>query len=397
MSRPVSSAALLLAITVAVSAVPSASAQRATPAATPRAMRVPRDSVDRQLHHLLHLADSLARLYGENDDLSAAERRHVGEVLDRTVEEAERLSQETANNAGRMWRMGGNPMSGGHAAEMMSRRLVQSRGAPGSPRGWMGIVIQGAAQEPRVVNGELIIHYLTHPEIVSVEPSSPAERARLVPGDTLLAYDGRDVKDGDISMTRLLRPNARVLVRIRRDGRSRDVPVTIADVPSRISLRRDYVVEMRTTEPGAFIEAPGFARPSTPPQPAMAPMPPMQGATMRRVQATTPVLPVMPSGSPSLMFASEGVAGASLVTVTDGLARTLGVRHGVLVTVAPSGSPAAESGLQDGDVIVKVSGEAVRAVTQMRELVAQAVDNGARSVDVEVVRGGKARKVMLRW
>jgi len=126
----------------------------------------------------------------------------------------------------------------------------------GSPRGWLGIVIQGAAQEPRVVNGEMIIHYLTHPEIVSVEPSSPAERAGLVPSDTLIAYDGRDVKDGDISMTRLLRPNSRVLVRIRRDGRTRDVPVTIADVPSRISLRRDYVVEMRTSEPGAFVEAP---------------------------------------------------------------------------------------------------------------------------------------------
>ena len=59
-------------------------------------------------------------------------------------------------------------------------------------------------------NGELIIRYLTHPAIVSVEPSSPAERAGLVPSDTLIAYDGEDVRDTDIAITRLLTPNKRV-------------------------------------------------------------------------------------------------------------------------------------------------------------------------------------------
>ena len=384
MSRPVASSAFLFALTLAVAGVPAASAQRATvaPSPTPRAMRA--------LHRLRHVADSLARLYGENDELSPAERRRVGDALDRTVEEAERLSVEMASR-GQVWRMGSTPMASGHDAELMARALVQATTAPGAPRGWLGIVISGAAQEPRVVNGEMIIHYLMHPEIVTVEPSSPAERAKLEPGDTLIAYDGKDVQDGDISMTRLLRPNARVLVRIRRDGKTRDVPVTIADVPSRISLRRDYVVITPTPEPDAFTDMPGFARPT--PLPAIAPM---AGATMRRVGATAPMAAGM-GGPMAFMFTVDGVAGARLVTVTEGLARTLRVRYGVLVAASPVGSPAAQSGLQDGDVIVKVAGEPVRTVPHVRELVAQAVENGGRSVEVELVRGGKGKRMVLRW
>ena len=400
MTRPATSSAFVVASMLMLGVAPLALAQRPTAgASSPRTARASRDSAERQLHRLRRMADSLARLYGDNDELSVVERRRIGEVLDRTVEDVERLSLELANAGPRAWRTGMTPMASAHAAEMMSRALVQAQSTPGTPRGWVGIVISGAAQEPRVENGELFLHYLMHPEIVSVEPSSPAERAGLLPGDTLIAYDSRDVKNGDISMTRLLRPNARVQVRIRRDGRTRDMSVTVADVPSRIALRREYVVEMRSSEPGAFIEAPGFARAPMPPQAMMSPMapaPPVPGAGMRRVQEMMPMVP-SPPGALGLMSSFDGVAGARLATVTDGLARTLGVRHGVLVTASPLGSPAAQSGLQDGDVIVKVAGEMVRSVPEVRDLVAQAAENGGRGVRIEAMRGGKLRKLVLRW
>jgi serine protease Do len=291
----------------------------------------------------------------------------------------------------------------------MANALRQARATQlAMPRGWLGIVVSGTAREPRIDNGELIIRYLTHPEIVSVEPSSPAERAGLVPTDTLVAYDGHDVRDHDISLTRLLRPNSRVLVRIRRDGRTKDVPVKIDDVPSRIRLRSETnfegwapralaaVAALAAIPDGAdFPRGPmpvATAAPrivTVPPMAALAPMPPMPAM---------PAMPAMPP-TPAMIFGYgfSGVAGARLEPLTDGLARAIGVPRGVLVTYAAVGSPAYGSGLRDGDVIVQASGEPVSTVAQLRERVQMAVGNGASSVDLDIVREKKPRKVTLRW
>jgi S1-C subfamily serine protease len=102
---------------------------------------------------------------------------------------------------------------------------------------------------------------------------------------------------------------------------------------------------------------------------------------------------------PPVLFgiAANGVAGAQLVAVTKGLGRSLGVKEGVLVTGAPVGSPAAQSGLQDGDVIVRVSGVPVRTVGEVRSLVGLAWERGEKSVELACLRAGSAHKVLLRW
>jgi len=73
------------------------------------------------------------------------------------------------------------------------------------------------------------------------------------------------------------------------------------------------------------------------------------------------------------------------------------VSSGVLVTNAPAGSPASESGLTDGDVIVKVSGQPVRSVLEVRQLVGFAYQNGERSVEIDLLRQKKPVKTTLRW
>ena len=236
-----------------------------------------------------------------------------------------------------------------------------------------------------------------------MEPSSPAERAGLVPSDTLVAYDGRDVLDRDISLTRLLRPNSRVLVRIRRDGRTKDVPVTIADVPSRIRLRSEVNFEMRTPRIAGMPDELPFPRPTVPttalaPRIAPAPMGVM-GAT-----PAVPPMPAVPMAAPQpptpatiFGFGMNSVAGAQLAALTEGLARTVGVERGVLVTYVPVGSPAFGSGLRDGDVIVRVGGQAVRTVPEVREQVQLRRRAGESSVDVDIVRERSARRVTLRW
>jgi S1-C subfamily serine protease len=110
-----------------------------------------------------------------------------------------------------------------------------------------------------------------------------------------------------------------------------------------------------------------------------------------------PLAPLAPASTMIHAFGTSGVAGAQLTAITDGLARVIGVQRGVLVTHAAPGSPAQRSGLEDGDVIVRVAGEPVHTVAQLREQVQKAVNNGESSVELDCVRERKARRVMLRW
>lgn len=381
-----------LGVTLAAGALPLGAQQRVD-VTTRRATRsaAAASAAEQQLRTLERRADSLAWLYNEADELSVAERRRVGEMLDRTVEQIETLSARLATMDG-VDAAGGvrvrlAPMTGSQAQTFMRKALAESKAV--MPRGWIGIVVSGPAREPRVENGELIVRYLAHPAIVSVEPSSPAERAGLLPTDTLVAYDGKDVRDSDIAITRLLEPNKRVMVRIRRDGRTLDVPVQIADAPNRIAWRREMTVEV--APPSVPLPSVTFPRSPTA---AVAPMPPAL------VPAPALAPPAAAAPMPRVLFgfgSVSGVAGAQLVPVTEGLGRTLGVRNGVLVTNAPVGSPAHQSGLRDGDVIIRASGTLIRTVADLRGRVAAAANNGEHAVAVEFVRGRKTRKGSLRW
>ena len=98
------------------------------------------------------------------------------------------------------------------------------------------------------------------------------------------------------------------------------------------------------------------------------------------------------------VFSFNGVvAGAQVVTLSDPMKRNLGLPSGVLVTTVPFGSPAAQSGLEEGDVIVRVGQESVATVRELHELVARAAEEGERSVTLELRRGKDRRTLTLRW
>lgn len=385
-------------------------AQRAEAGASRRAPRAESsDANPRELRRLEHAADSLAQLYSEGEEMSIARRRAIGDELDGTMARIEELARRMSDSDARLLRVRVQvaPMMDERDATAMSSALRQARASQlAMPRGWLGIVVSGTAREPRIADGELIIRYLTHPEIVSVEPSSPAERAGLIPSDTLVAYDGRDVRDRDISLTRLLRPNARVLVRIRREGRTKDIPVTIADVPSRIRLRSEATIEARAPRAVAGLpEAMLFPRGPVPatmlapraPMGTLAPMTPVPSMPHLPSMPPMPSMQRVPTPAMIMGYGFNSVAGAQLAALTDGLARAVGVQSGVLVTYAAVGSPAHSSGLRDGDVIVRADGEPVRTVTDVRERVQRAADDGESTLTLECVRDGKPRKVVLRW
>lgn len=385
-SRFIHGAPALLTLTLGlVAGVAPLGAQQAPPAqrmevVNHRVPRAPGDTTDRVVRHLKARADSLGRVYNENEGLSLAERQRVGDELDQTVEELERaIEAMNAGVPGASFHFRIAPMADARAAELMARTLS----AAGGPRGWLGIVVNGVAREPRVERGELIVHYLTYPEIVSVEPSSPAQRAGITPGDTLYAYDGRDVRDVDISMTRLLKPNARVLVRTGGNGRVRDVRVTIADRPQRIIVRG---IEMNA--PGADRE--GIAVATVPRFPGRGEG--TRGGMSQSVVVTAPAAPSAPTPT-----GVGGLAGAQMGTLTAEWGRLTGVTKGVLVMRVPVGSIAAESGLRDADVIVRAAGRTVGTLPELRRLLATAWGNGDRALSIEFVRERKARIGALRW
>ena len=359
------------------------------------------DSSERQVRRLQRQLDSLTRVYNEQDDLTMADRKRVEVSLARTMQRLQEIvsrmeAEEPMVGPQGPIRIMMAPQALERASQSMSRALMQVReDQQATPRGWIGLVAQGPAVN-RVEGGELLIRYFAYPRIVTVDPSSPAQRAGIAPNDTLLAYNGDDVTEGEISLTRLLKPNAKVSVRIRRDGRTRDIPVTVAAVPWRIVQRRDDESRAREQWVIATVpEAPGFPR-----VPAVAPNAPVRVNMRTPMAAATPLAPMAPQTPQSVGFAfsfGNGVAGAQLSSIGEGLGKTLGVSSGVLVTSAPVGSPANESGIKDGDIILKVGRQSVRTVSEVMDLVGLAAENGDHSVELQVVRQRKPMKLTLKW
>lgn len=377
-----------------------ASAQQRVESATRRAPRAePGDSTERQVRRLQRQLDSLTRAFTESDGFSYAERRRLEDALSRTVRGLVDLSNRLDDASDRaprsddMIRFRVSPMGDGMTSPM-AKAISRARELQlGMPTGWIGIVTEGPATTQRFDGGEYIVRYLSYPRIVSVDPSSPAQRAGLAPGDTLLAYNGLDVRENEISLTRLLRPSAKVNVRVEREGRVRELPVIVAAAPTSVLLRRDEEGRSprESWEIGGVPEAPGFPWAPLPPSPSLGAL-----RVLPRVREPGPAAVAGVGPSPMLGF-YNGVAGAELTTITDGLARTIGVRRGVLVTRAPAGGIAYESGLQDGDVIQRVAGQEVRSVADVRSQVKLAAETGGHVVELRILREKKPMTVLLRW
>jgi serine protease Do len=177
--------------------------------------------------------------------------------------------------------------------------------------------------------------------VSDVEDGSPADRAGLRQGDVILTVNGREVADSNDLRNAIAgtQPGTTVDVGIVRDGRKQTVKATLA--------------ELRTSkEPGQDSGEPGQTG---------------QGRFGLRVE------PLTPETAREL-----------------GLPRT---SKGVVVTdIDPSGA-AADSGLQQGDVIERVNAKPVTSVEELRS----ALDaSGTRPALVLVTREGKSLFLTLR-
>ena len=239
--------------------------------------------------------------------------------------------------------------------------------------GWIGINTEAPHTRMIVRSDSAYIRYFGYPEIVSVEPNSPAERAGIMRGDRLLAYDGADLREREINLTRLLQPSRRLTITVRRDGEERQVTVIVTKPPPQVMMRRQMPLPESTSE-----------APSPPtvviPRTAIAP----------RALAGTRVFVFDP------MDAERApVAGAKLTEIHgDELGHIFGVSSGVLVTEVFS-DPARSSGLRGGDVIIAADGQDITSVAQLRRVVA--AHNTDRAVELEIMRQKRTRSLTLRW
>jgi hypothetical protein len=131
------------------------------------------------------------------------------------------------------------------AAEAAVHEQQQRVMALARARGWIGLRTSEIS-EFNWTSGGRLVRYCGYPVVVSVEPASPAERAGMLAGDTLVAYGGRDlVRDGPIALDRLLVPGERLVIRVRRDGRSVDRAVVVGDRPDVLTFRSIGPAELR--------------------------------------------------------------------------------------------------------------------------------------------------------
>lgn len=228
-----------------------------------------------------------------------------------------------------------------------------------APSGYMGLSLSGAQIRIVTPDGVMTSH-CEYPLVETVDVGSPAARAGITTGDTLVAYNGRDVTEIAVNYPELITAGNTVRVRVRRAGKPREVPVVVAPRTD----ERTLVLERVDPRAGSR----GSTRP-------------VQGRLM-----LSSVAPTMFDPS-----AATVLAGAQFVNMDEEFASSLGLESGVLVLRVPSGTPAADAGLRGGDVVRSVNGTPVRDVTTLR----RALQGSRGDAKLQVLAKGSVRTVVL--
>ncbi len=209
-------------------------------------------------------------------------------------------------------------------------------------RGWLGVHIQGIDQD--LASG-LGLPSDKGALVADVTEGSPAAKAGFKQGDVILKFDGKPV-ERLTDLTRMVadvKPGNEAKVVLWRDGQEQTVNVQIAQMPS-----EDQVV--------ASAEQPSQ-------------------------DVNTPKL---------------GVMLAKLTPETRSSLNLPEDAKGVVVTDVQPGSPAAEKGLQPGDLIVQADHKQVSDPSMVASAVRDAAKRGDEAILLLVQRDGQDRFVAIR-
>ncbi|MCR8826357.1 Do family serine endopeptidase [Pseudosulfitobacter koreensis] len=224
---------------------------------------------------------------------------------------------------------GGNVGIGFAVPTSIAQNVVQQLIDTGEvERGFIGVNLQGVTDPlARAIGLED-----TQGAIVTrVEPGAPAEAAGIRAGDVILSIDGTMAEDArDISrMVADIAPGSEVPVTVFRDGEQIEVTLTLAE--------RNAAAQPESTE----------------------------------------------------MPAESAMLGLAVSPVPELVRRNLGLQEGeaLMVQNVQSGSPAAEAGLRQGDVILSAGDESISSADVLSEAWSEARAAG-RPLLLQVNRGG---------
>jgi serine protease Do len=215
-------------------------------------------------------------------------------------------------------------------------------------RGWLGVRIQQVTDE---IAESLSIKPARGALIAGVDDKGPAKPAGIEPGDVVVRFDGKDIKE------------------------MKDLPRAVADSP--VGKAVDVVIIRKGKEETKKV--------------TLGRLDDGEKAVEASAKTTNPV------------EADKPVTQKALGLDLAGLSKDLRTRYkikdsvkGVIVTGVDSGSDAAEKRLSAGDVIVEVAQEAVTNAADVKKRIEQLKKDGKKSVLLLVSNGsGELRFVAL--
>jgi C-terminal processing protease CtpA/Prc len=253
-------------------------------------------------------------------------------------------------------------------------------------RGYIGITTGDAPM--KVDPSGIYVQYLAHPAIVSIDRDSPAQAAGILVGDSLIAYDGVDVVGRMLNLNRMLIPDRKLGVTVRRAGENKEYQLTVARAPMTFLRRIDPDEPLLPGDP--MERASGTAT--------------VEGNRVRVGGGGRGAMPAVVGGQwiggfgargGGFTISSNGVFGASMETLEPVLAKAIDRPPGVLVKRVPEATVAAKAGLLPGDVIIAVGGQSVTTLGEVQEASVLRAEN--RTVTFQVVRDKKPRVITVTW
>jgi serine protease Do len=192
-------------------------------------------------------------------------------------------------------------------------------------RGWMGVQVQPVTRD---IADSMGLKEAQGALVAEPQPGSPAEKAGIKAGDVITALNGTPLKDSrDLARhVAMLAPGTSVKFDVLRDGESKSISVTLAEMP-----------------------------------------------TDRQAKADTGQHAAPTAGVPHLglqLAPAAEVEGAG--------------NQGVAVVGVEQGGPAAEHGFQTGDVILEIAGKQVAKPAEVRDALVAAHKAGRRDVLMRV-------------
>ena len=226
----------------------------------------------------------------------------------------------------------------------LAQPIIEQLKATGKvERGWIGARIQPVTDD---IAESVGLDKAKGAMIAGIDPESPAQQAKLQPGDVILSYDGKPI-DRSRQLPRLVaatQPEKQVKLTIWRDGKEQEVELKAAALNPN--------------------------RPVPPPPPPEKPKPPV----------------------------SIEAFGLKLAKLTPELRKQFSLPDGVsgaVVTEVPPNSAGAGQGLRPGDLVIAVGHAAVSSPEAVPPLVAAAKKAGQKKLLVRVEREGNTRFVAL--